>query len=190
VDLELSPAHKIIVHLRKVEEVAPSVLRSLVAANQNRKTLCALLASLAKAEEVANKVDMRDLHYSEVIIHVGPAPTIRLCWRPDHMERDNPVSKASPAALVLAATPPPSAFTQSTFFERRSPAPLTSSEVELHPAPALTSPAPGPAAASHGSIQQSPGLAEKASPSEVRTDWKQDALQRFKKMPDVSKYRR
>ena len=181
VEMELSPAHRLIVHFDKLEEVSSAALKSILAANQPLRTTRALLASLACAQETSCKVDLGDLVCSHVVVHVGPLPALRLCWNPEPAEETS-VPALLPASVTLppASTPAPvPAFVQSSYFEKWSsprPAPVPASE----PSPAVPAPerAPRPEAAA------SPG--PPADPA--KTDWRRSALERFKKMPDVSKY--
>src|SRR5678815_5261809 len=81
VDVEASPPQRLIVHLEKHESVPESTLRTLLSANSGRQTVYALLAALAKADALSEKVTLSHLNYRELTVHVGPTPTIRLCWR-------------------------------------------------------------------------------------------------------------
>ncbi|HKX62453.1 MAG TPA: hypothetical protein VJS65_11420 [Verrucomicrobiae bacterium] len=184
VDLEASPTQRLIVHLEKLESVSESTLRTLLSANSGRQTVYALLAALAKADALSEKVTLSNLSYRELIVHVGSTPTIRLCWRTEAHEEDATAAHVAPhaaahtpgiAPTAAAVVPPPlPAFSQSSYFEHRTtptpptpPAPQSAPEVST-----VSSSMPAPEAAPAGS------------------HWNQSALERFKKMPDVSKYRR
>jgi len=192
-DMDFSSHQRLIVHLDKVKEVRSSVLRSLIKSHQKRKTLHAILTSILRAEELAGKVEVENLTYRRLIVYVGPIPSVRICWRAEEVfeeldestqqgSRETPpplpgsISHATPAtpAGSAAAREPASYFGQDSFFERR-PAPPVDRVAPEH------APAPGshPAAA--------PTSESVATPS---SDWKQESLERFKKMPNVSKYRR
>jgi chromosome segregation ATPase len=80
VDLEISPVQRMLVHLTKAEDVHASMLRSLVSANQHRRTTHAILSSLLQANQMADTVELGDLVYDEVIVGVGPIPSVRLRW--------------------------------------------------------------------------------------------------------------
>jgi hypothetical protein len=186
VDLEASPTQRLVVHLEKVATVSESTLHSLLSANSGRQTVYALLQALAKADALSEKVTLSHLTYRELIVHVGATPTIRLGWRPETHVEEAPVAHAAApgvqtttiATAPAASSPPPlPAFSQSSFFEQRT-IPTTShpSTTETPPVISTSTPAsastPAPDAAPAGG------------------HWKQSALERFKKMPDVSKYRR
>ncbi len=178
VEMEVSPVQRLIVRLAKVESVPESRIHSLVSANIGRATISALLSSLAKAEALTARMHLSNLSYRELVVHVGPTPSVRLCWRADDLiESSEPAHGAvSPPPIPVVPTTPsptPSAFEQSSFFEPRA------ASLVAEPKPAeVATPAAAPAAAApitktvHGS------------------DWKATALDRFKKMPDASKYRR
>jgi hypothetical protein len=182
VDMELSPTQRLIVHLESRESVSEPTLRSLLSANSGRQTIYALLAALAKADGLAEKVQLSHLDYRKLVVHVGPTPSVRLCWRtePIHEDAAEPVRPA-PLAATVAPTPPAlPTFSQSSYFEQRSTPPArpipTPSATESSSTPTPTVPAAptsSPAPAPH------PG-----------GDWRRSALDRFKKMPDASKYRR
>jgi hypothetical protein len=184
VDVEASQPQRIIVHLEKHASVSESKLRSLLSTNSGRQTLYALLAALAKADALSEKVALSNLSYCELLVHVGPTPTIRLCWRAEaiheeqHLEATAPLPAQSSTTAITAApaSPPPlSAFTQSSYFEQRS-------------IPVGPRPTPAPSAPEEPAITTTIPPAPEPVPSGGH--WNQSALERFKKMPDVSKYRR
>lgn len=185
VDMELSPTHRLVVHLEKTGVVDESTLRSLLAENSANQTIYALLSALTKADAMSERVRLSHLHYCGVVIHLGPTPAIRLCWVPeDVVETVVPETVApttqSPAALP--APPPLPAFSQSSYFEKR-PSVVTP--------PSTSDPIP---AAGTGAVQElTSAVTSKPAAALQRPpggDWKASALDRFKKMPDASKYRR
>jgi hypothetical protein len=185
VDLELSPVHRLIVHLNKVDDVSHSRLRSLMSVNQHHKTTHALLSALAQAETVADKVDLTDLTYQTLVVNVGAIPSVRLCWRPEEALEESVPGTAAPEA-GSAASPVASVFGHSsTFFEPRS--------VQSTPAtaPPATSPLEVVASSPVPEIHTEPESSEeKPAQAAAGGDWRREALDRFKKMPNVSKYRR
>lgn len=184
VDMEVSPVQRLVVHLDRFESPGDETLRSLLAANAGRQTTFALLNALAKAEAISEKVTLTHLTYRGLVVHVGPAPTIRLCWASDS-EEAAPVAEVprTQASLPAATTPPPlPSFGQSGgMFERRPAMPAPAAAQPIHePEVAPTAAAP---IASHTDLVAS-------APAAHGSDWKATALDRFKKMPDASKYRR
>jgi hypothetical protein len=186
VDMELSPTQRLIVHLEKTDVVEESTLRSLLAENSANQTIYALLSALAKADAVSDRVRLSHLHYCGVVVHVGPMPSIRLCWAPEQVAEaaiPDTAAQATQSSAPFPAPPPLPEFSQSSFFEKR-PAAAAAPRPVSEQAPAIaTTPAAEPASAAvsvPASLAQTPRGG----------DWKASALDRFKKMPDVSKYRR
>lgn len=185
VDMELSPTHRLIVHLEKAGAVDESTLRSLMARNSANQAIYALLSALAKADAMSDRARLSHLHYCGVVVHVGPTPSIRLCWAPEEMAEAAVPETEVPAAqssVALPVPPPLPAFSQSSYFEKRP-------SVVTPPSASEPIPAAGSSALSEvASAGTSKPAAVLQSPP--RGDWKASALDRFKKMPDVSKYRR
>jgi len=180
VELELSPVQRLIVHLQKFDDVAEAELQRLLAATVARRTTHAVLASLIKAEQVAGRVSLTNLRYRELTIHVGPVPTVRLCWRTD--DTDAGVAALPP---VHAAEPPPvPGFARSSFFESRA-VPHSAPDAGTDTPPTVPAESPAPIFAPQPAAKPA---AERASPS-GHEDWRRNALDRFKKMPDLSKLR-
>jgi hypothetical protein len=182
VDLELSPVERLLIHLNKLEDVHPSAIRSLISANQHRKTTQALLTALLQAREMAETVGLPDLDYTGLIVGIGPIPSVRICWR----EEAAAEAPAIPPPAQVMATPAPtiaSAFGQSSFFEKRShePAPVAEQSTSST-APSLKSHAAEPKPAEDSDAPE----ASRAS----SLVGKPDPLARFKKMPDLSKYQK
>lgn len=168
VDLEISPVQRLLVHLRKLEDVHPSQFRSLLNTHQQRKTVHALLTALVQAQRMADKVEFAHLDYDELIVGLGPIPSIRICW---HAEE---IFEAEHLATPVVAPAPSttSAFGQSSFFEKRSSQPAAAATPSFAATP-------------------SPGQTDEPARSEpLSGDWKRDTLERFKKDPHFSKYRR
>lgn len=172
-DLEISPVQRMLVHLAKVEDVHTSLLRSLLSSNQHRRTTRAILSSLLQAKQMAETVEFGDLTYNEVVVGIGPIPSVRLCWRPEETEA---APSGQPTATIAPHAAPQSVFGQSSFFEKRPPQTQPTAAVAMPPSPA-SQPiiAPSPAATT---------VAPRA------TDQNQEPLARFKKMPDLAKLRK
>jgi hypothetical protein len=178
VDMEVSPVQRLVVHLAKVESVAESRIHALISANVGHPTISALLTSLAKADALTEKMHLSNLSYRELVVHVGPTPSVRLHWRADDV-----IESAAPAhsivrpppVPVVVATPSPAlpTFGQSSYFEPRA---------VVHPVESKPSEVAAPASA--------PAVHVPVVKTVKGSDWKQSALDRFKKMPDGSKYRR
>jgi hypothetical protein len=199
VDVELGLLRRIVVRLDKFEEVSLSRLRSIHASSAGRPTVQALLNALIKAEEMAAKVALPDLTYRQLIVDVGPAPTVRVCWRPDPALVDAEPTAVKEAPTVPPTVPPvlaapPSIFGKSSFFEPRTAAtaPVAQSSATSGAPPGV--PAPTPSSNVYPPSQPVPsmlvitGSADSAAGAEPG-GWRRGALDRFKKMPDLSKPR-
>lgn len=184
VDLEQGASPRLIVHLDQIEAARTEPLEQLLRECAGKRTLHAIVQALIRAEALEEKVQLGDLSFRGLIVHVGPMPTVRLCWRRPADEEDEiapaeaPATTPSPASRP-AATPPPlplSAYGTGSFFERTS-APATAPQAQPSPA---TSPAP----VAPQTMPDRPESPRESSP--VNTgDWRKDALARFKKMPDL-----
>jgi hypothetical protein len=178
VDLEISPVQRLLVHLNKLEDVHPSMLRSLLSSNQQRRTTHALLSALVQAQRMADTVELTKLDYRELIVGLGPIPSIRLCWRGEEVfEAEDAAAPAQAAPSPAAAPVRPPYFGKTSFFERRA---SQSSAVSAEP-----SAAPPPAGS-----PETPAEPESTPVVSGTSDWRQEALDRLKKTPHVSKYHR
>lgn len=182
VDLEISPVQRVLVHLLRTEEGHTSMLRSLVQANQHRRTTRAILSSLLQAKQMAETVEVGGLIYNEVIVGIGPIPSVRLCWRAEQPEStlSAPATPTTPVPPPLAASAPVQAqptsmFGSGSFFERREAPPTVTAS------PAATAP-----------VEVAPAISEKAAanPETPIAAVATDPLARFKKMPDLAKLKR
>jgi len=176
VDLELSPVQRLLVHLLRVDDVHTSVLRSLVQSNQHRRTTRAVLSALLQAKQMAETVEVGDLIYNEVVVGIGPIPSVRLCWRAAQVEpavvsQTVPAIPVPPPLAASAPVPTPSPFGASSFFERR----------EARPAVPTVQPVAT-------TVEQAP-VVKKAAPV-TETAVSNDPLARFKKMPDLARLKR
>lgn len=185
IDLEPGVVPRLIVHLEQLAAARTEPLAQLARECAGKRTLPAILQALIRAEALEEQVQLGDLSFCGLIVHVGPMPTVRLCWRrPDGEEAEaavpeTPAPAAQPASRP-AATPPPlplSAYGTGSFFERASapaatPRPASTEASE----PATPAPTPTP-------VRARPQTEEAAAP--VTGDWRKDALARFKKMPDL-----
>ena len=184
VDIEVSPVQRMLVHLMRLEDVHPAMLRSLASSNQQRRTTHAILTSLLQAKQMADTVKLDNLTFSEVAVSVGPVPSVRICWEaetevttghahPPHLPAVPPIPMSSTVATPTPAAAPQSYFGQSSFFEKR---PVT--------------PPAAPVAESAQQVAQivlPTATASKASThsAEAAAETKHDPLARFKRMPKI-----
>jgi hypothetical protein len=194
VDVELGLLRRIIVRLDKTEEVSIARLRSLHASSAGQFTVQALLNALIKAEEMAAKVELPDLTYRQLIVDVGPAPTVRVCWRPDTLFVEPELVTARPASAPSAAMPPvlpvpTSILGKGSFFEPR-PAATASAAQTTSTGAATTEVAPvNPATVPLTATAPPAPAPVRAGGAAGSGDWRRGVLDRFKKMPDLSKPR-
>lgn len=178
VDMDLSRQQRLIVHLDKVAEVRDSTLRGLIEANRGRRHIHALLQAMGRAEDMAGKVNLTNLAYRGLAVQVGPVPSVRLRWRAEEVfeeeveERWTAVDKPPP----MPASVDDSLLGRGSFFGKRTEAPPLPAQVE-------SLAANEPPAVAVSTVKSAPAKTVKG------TDWKKDALERFKTMPNVSKYR-
>lgn len=189
-DLDLALNQRLAVHLDKFEDVPHAILRTLLG-KQTSEAIRSILAGIIKAEETAANVELSHLKYRGLVVHVGPLPTIRMRWRDEvvaHPEVAHPEEQPAVAHVAPSAPPPPSKppipapeapAAPASMFNLR---PLPSGTVRIESKPAPSSAPPSRAASSTPSaIPSEPAKSSSSS-------WSYDALERFKKMPGVSKY--
>jgi hypothetical protein len=193
VELELSPVHRLVVHLNRFEDVHLSMLKSLASANKKRSITHALLTAVQQAEAMADNVDINGLVYHRLIFHIGPVPAIRLCWMPepeDSLWGGSVASASSPAAS--ASTPLGSSYGKDSFFADSDEASPEPAPAEAAPGASVEQPAPTEAAAAAPAapaVASSRYVGTKSHRSSAAT-WGAASLERFKKMPSGSKYGR
>ncbi|MFN7138619.1 MAG: hypothetical protein ACK4UN_04720 [Limisphaerales bacterium] len=185
-DLDLAITQRLAVQFNRFEDVSLSTLQSLLA-KQTKDVIKSILTGIIKAEETAANVELTHLKYDGVIVDIGAVPLIRMLWRSDtFVEQQDTVIEtvqSAPAPAVVASAAPSGSPVSSSpfgsFFEPR-PAPIAASS----PAPVENSVTPSPEPIRIEVPAAKPQTA--ASPAETT---KQSALERFKKMPDLSKSR-
>lgn len=163
-----------LVLLARVDEVGVAELRSLLVTHKDRPALKSVLSALVQATETAAGIEFATLDFTEVLIDVGAGRAARIGWRAEI---------AAPVATILPTTasvePRPPAFSQSNFFSRPATAVAASSATATTTAttiPSATEPSSPASVAAKSPDVSTVGPASRAS-----------ALDRFKKMPDLSK---
>lgn len=174
VEMEVDPVQRLFVLLDKVADLPAKQLESLLASQATRPGLHGLLASLIKAEELADTLALPHLQYRRLRVEVGPEPTIRLCWQsPGTGSLPSPSAPVSLSAMPAATPTISSLLGSGSYFERRPASAPSTAGVPPPPSPSLESTAsPAPPAAAE------PDHAEQ---------WQTSALDRFKKMPDLGR---
>lgn len=159
IDHDLGAGRRTRVLLERVDAVALPRLYSLLAMETTDPTTKALLAAIVQATELAAKVEFAHLIFTEILVEIGSGQAVRIGWR-----TADPVASAP----VVAAEARPPTFSQSSFFARPAATPT--------PAAPVPEPAPVPSAP-----------AQPAAAAPLEANWRASALDRFKKMPDLSK---
>lgn len=205
VDLEQGAVPRVILHLDQLPSARSSPLESLRAEAAGHPLLPALFGALIRAEEMEDQLELAGLVFTGLIVHLGPAPTVRLCWRRarEEMTPTGPIPApagapppplpASPASPAPAGMPGPGSalgsYEAGSFFGRthttRPPAPApgpAATPASTPPPPPPPPPVPGPA----GGAGIRPAVPAVPEQDAGGGDWRRDALARFKKMPDLS----
>lgn len=190
VDLEigLTAGQRLLLLLRKVEEKPAAEIRALVEAHAGRPALRGVLAAIQRAVELADTVDLPGLSLGQLTIAVGPIPTIRIGWRGESLlpatpsplpEAESPPVLAPPSVMrvpasVVAAAP---VVPESVLVSVPPPAPVPafapSPVSSVQPLPVTEVPAPTPPVSTTAKV--------------LGAQWRTNALDRFKKMPDLNK---
>ena len=178
VDIELSPAQRLVVHLLRIGDAGEDEFRELIQTHQSLPTIRAILSSLLKVRTMASTIELGGLDCHRVLIGIGANPVIRLCWRAPVAGATRSLLDSGGASAPLVATTGSTLFGPSeSFFPAASPVPLeaSASETECE----TESPPPLPAAAAPAREKSVP----QALPAST------DPLARFKKMPDLGSKR-
>ena len=183
-DLDLSLNQRLAVSLTKFKDEPHAALRVLVA-KESREIIKAILAGILKAEETAANVELSYLHLDGVIIHVGAIPLVRMCWRSDRAVDVQQSSPTVATSVPTTPTPPIGASSIGSLFEHRS---IPASKV-TSPSPSTTIPTPVVEATKVSESVPSLSSSRKQDDPSTASPWSRDALDRFKKMPNLSKHR-
>jgi hypothetical protein len=173
-DLDLTLTQRLAIRLQKFEDVPHVKLRALIT-KEVSETIQSILSGLLKAEESAANVELTHLKYDGVIVHIGAIPLVRMSWRSDTLLQEEivaPVVETKSTPLLPASPASGSFFEQRTIPGSQSVSSQTSTAIATEPAAAPLK------TISEPESQQAP-----ASP------WSASALDRFKKMPNLSKHR-
>lgn len=180
-DLDLGPTRRVTVTLERVEDVDEIKLKHLISTSSQKPTLHAILQAILKADQLTGSIDLEELHFTKLTIDVGLIPSVRVGWTTNTSRRATFTAATTIPPTVVSALP--SAFGQigsGGFFERRD---ATASTIPAQP---ITAPAiPASVLVQQVApvvVQQVPATAGTA-----QTQNRASALDRFKKMPDLTK---
>jgi hypothetical protein len=186
-ELDLSLNQRLAVRLEKFEDVSLTKLRALLD-KETRETTRSILTGLIKAEETAANVELTYLTYHGVVVHVGAVPLVRMSWHSDAAPSGEEQPGVAPARAAASTPPPiPTPRPFGSFFGERPVVPLPAASSSVASVTVASSPPASPASVL-ASQPAGPTSQEAAAPS--TSPWSRDALARFKKMPDLSKYRK
>lgn len=188
VDLELGLAvgQRLLLQLRKIAEVPPSTVEALALAHPQLPVLGSVLVAIQRALELGKRVDLRDLEVHQLIVSVGPVPSVRIGWRSVAAEAE-PAEKKSLAesgsvkpvvtrpeapAPSTFATPPVLGSITSVLFPP-TPAPTTASTTPL---PSTIVPVSAPLSPSTATVPSAPPLAPLAVSASAPNPAVSDAL--------------
>lgn len=169
-DVDLAPLRRVRVHLARTGDVSPARLRHLLAAQAHRSVAQTLLAGIAQARELADDAETGALAWTHLTIDLVGGTAVRLGWSAATVDD----GQASAAGDVS-----PPMFSQSSFFERRPATPAGA------PAPAaiVAPPVIGTTVPQPAAPEAPPPSATPPAPPPSRAS----ALDRFKKMPDLTR---
>ncbi len=192
-DMDLGPTRRVTVNLERVENVDAPTLNHLIAVNTQRPVIHAILQAIAKADQLSEQVELKELTFTKLAIDVGLIPSVRVGWTTNDVRRrivtTGPAVPVMPQPVVSA---PLSPFGQGGFFERRETPVVAHAPVILTPAAEVIAHPPAPAVAAATGAIQSATVQQVAQTSQPLTALgerhaRASALDRFKKMPDLSK---
>jgi hypothetical protein len=182
-DIEVLPLRKVILKLDRFEQVSVSTIRSLTAKNATRRTIQALLSAIVKAEEMSAEMEFSGLEYRGIVVNLGTIATVRVCWSLVEEEEAEVAPPVMGVASIAPATAPTTSslptFGAGGFFQPRASAPV-------QPATPAASASSQPASLP----EQAASATHAQAAAEPTGDWRQTALDRFKKMPTGSKYKK
>lgn len=178
-DLDLGPTRRVTVTLERVEDVDEIKLKHLISASSHAPTLHAILQAILKADQLTGSIDLEELNFTKLTIDVGLIPSVRVGWT-TNAPRRAAFSAVTPISPPVMGTLPSTFAQGGGFFERK--------EAALGPVQAAPVTVTTPAApvvvqqAAQVVVQQATSPA-----TTVTTPNRASALDRFKKMPDLTK---
>lgn len=179
-DLDLGPTRRVTVTLERVEDVDEIKLKHLISANSHVPMLHAILQAILKADRLTGSVDLEELSFTKLTIDVGLIPSVRVGWT-TNTPRRAAFSAATPIPPPVVSTLPSSFAQGGGFFERKEAA----ATVQAQPVTLSTAAAPVVVQqAAQVVVQPAPTPAPTAT---VQIPNRASALDRFKKMPDLTK---
>ena len=103
IDLDLNPVQRLIVHFKRIGDADDDEYAELISRHSSQLTVKAILASLQKARQTADTLEMRGLDFDRVMIGIGNQPFIRLGWKsPSAFANAAPLLSATPVAAATS----------------------------------------------------------------------------------------
>lgn len=184
VDYKVDMDSDLLLHLERQEDCNPGKLWKLMQGStaSSSPVVDAVIQAILQAEETAAKMKLPDLHYRELQVEVGMRPTIRLCWRAEEEEPEPPPAPAIvQTPMRVSVSTPESAPTQELpSTPARPPVEEVVSLESLMARPEKSAPTPSAPPA-----PTAPVLTPRSTAT-GRDRWSASALDRFKKMPEIS----
>jgi len=197
IDLEISPAQRLILHLLQTRRVDPAEISRLMR-SQPPGTLRAVLSALVRARQTADAMAPGGLPDHSVVIGLGPIPSVRLSWR----NGTYPVATTASPVNNAAAQRAFATDSSGGFFGQPVADAATAHPLEACPAPdaepkaAAEKPSAAHAESAVSTHAQSApdtapsplsGIDAHESSPPVEPPAPEDPLARFKKMPVLSR---
>ncbi len=191
-DLELNPAPRVQLRLKPIHDADPDVVKRLVEAHPERRQLNGILTALVRSTQIAEKIQLGDLQHREVCVGIGPIPGLRLSWRlaSASASASAPATDAPPVLAHFAVPPPPPNLEPSIpisvlgntppggFFAPRA---VPTPRVPFGPTASAEPPA-------ESTRKPEPEPEPEPTPAAPPTaPWASNALDRFKKMPNLGR---
>lgn len=181
IDLEVATG-RVRARLWRSEDVKLEDLRVVLELYAKTPVEKALVTGLVQAAEVAVGVELTELDLAEVVVDAGTGKAVRIGWRAEEETAGAGARTVLPPPLPGAASSEvrPPTFAQSTFFARQeaTAAGAGAMPVGVTAAAGVTSPT---------RVEPVREVAAKAAVPAADAQWRSSALDRFKKMPDLTK---
>jgi hypothetical protein len=81
VDIGVSPVQNLIVRLQRFKEVDTLTIQPLIQKHQQQPSVRAILSAIIQARGMVSSVDIDGMDNHQLIVGIGPVPSIRLSWR-------------------------------------------------------------------------------------------------------------
>lgn len=182
IDLE-APTGRVHARLWRIAEVSLADLRAVLELYAKTPVEKALVTGLVQAAELASGAALTELTLAEVLVEADSGKVVRIGWRAEEKSAEAGLVLPPPLPGAVTGEPRPPTFAQSNYFARPEG---TAAGRTVPPASAV---APAVPAAIPPRVEPAPATVDKpAAPiSGTAAHSRASALDRFKKMPDLTK---